>query len=346
MITLKAALIAASAVGAVAVGGGATWAMTGSHQEAGLQSGESKTAAVRQLKDVAPSPAPTCLPAKPGVPGVPGAKVPAGKLPTGDLPTGDLPTGNLPGAKLPDAKLPGGKVPDAKVPGGKLPDAKVPDARVPGVPLPHGKPPKDGLPKVEVPKPGIAAPGKPSVPGAPSTLPTCLPDAKQLPKGTPSTAPSPRVPGVPSVPGVPAVPAVPGLDCSKLPPAVKVGGPVEKAVMLPKGLRYVSTTPGSKALQKKKVCAVTQKWAGKAGQWLTVETLKTPAGMTQNQLRNALGLPGGGTPVTVGGAAAWQGPGGGGVLLFDPSGYSLFVNGSPVLAGGLQDVTAALRQAQ
>ncbi|MFD0685673.1 hypothetical protein [Actinomadura fibrosa] len=316
MITLKAALIAASAVGAVAVGGGATWAMTGSQQEAGLQSHDSAATAVRQLKDAAPSTAPTCLPAA-----KPGAKLPKVK-----------PTG----AKAPEAALPGAKLPKTELPAGtKLPEAKLPEAK-----LPTDKMPADvKQPKANV--PGAAAPAKPAKPGTPSTLPTCLPDAKvKLPKGTPSTAPSV------SVPAKPALPALPALDCSKLTAAVKIGGPVEKTVMLTKGLRYVSVTKGSKALEKQHVCAVTQKWTGKAGQWLTVERLKVPAHMTQEQLRRVLGLPEGGTAITVAGSVAWQAPGGNGVLALGPDGYWLFVNGSPVLAGnGLRDVTAALNRA-
>ncbi|WP_242902938.1 hypothetical protein [Actinomadura terrae] len=373
MITLKAALIAASAVGVVSVGGGATWAMTGSHQDAGLQSESSRTTAVHDLKKIAPAPAaPTCLPAKPGVPGAPNVpNVPGAKLPDGRLPDARVPGGaKLPDPKLPNTKVPGGaKLPDAKVPGGtKLPDAKVPGGtKVPGgAKLPEGNLPKPGIApgdtqkklpsvpggKVNVPG-GQGLPGKANLPGGTNLpgkgkLPTCLPDAKRtLPKGTSPDTPTARVPAKPGLPAVPAVPGAKGLDCSKLPPAVKIGSPAERAVMLAKGLTYTSSTPVSKALQAKKVCGVTQKWTGKAGQWLTVETLKTPAGMPQTELRKALALPAtGGSPVTVGGFVGWQAPGGGGVLLFDPNGYSLFVNGSPVLAGDLQNVAAALRQAK
>ncbi|GAA1795909.1 hypothetical protein [Actinomadura chokoriensis] len=327
MITLKAALIAASAVGTVAVGGGATWAMTGSHHEAGLQSSAAKApAAARQAPAAAPTTLPTCLPAKSDLPkaGLPeGADLPDVKVPDAaakkqveqqlkDNPaTKNLPRPGAPGAELPKAEVPGVKAPDAKLPDAKLPDAKVPDAQAPDL---KGK--------------------------VPANLPTCAPSAKDVPGNARAAEPSARVPAKPGLP------AVPKLDCSRLRPAVTVGGPVEKAVVLPKGLRYVSSVPGAAELRKQQICAVTQKWTGKAGQWLTVETLKTPAGMTQNQLRQALKLPEGGTPVTVAGVAGWQSPNGGGVLLFDPSGYSLFVNGSPVLAGGLQDVTAALHKAQ
>ncbi|TDD39770.1 hypothetical protein E1287_02920 [Actinomadura sp. KC06] len=319
MITLKAALIAASAVGTVAVGGGATWAMTGASGPAAPQPPAAKApAAERQVQDKLPATPPTCLPAKPGLPG---AKLPDGKLPDAAAkkeiekhlkqnPVGkDLPQGQLPKPDVP----------------------AVPGAPNPGVP--------STLPKADVPKsdvPGVKAPDAKTLP---KNLPTCAPSTDDLGKNVPA-------PPAGRVPGKPGLPSAPKLDCSKLPPAVKVGSPVEKAVMLTKGLRYASTVPGSAELRKHNICAVTQKWTGTAGQWITVETLKTPAGMTQNQLRQALNLPKGGTPITVYGAAGWMGPGGSGVLLFDPNGYSMFVNGSPVLAGGLKDVTTALRQAQ
>ncbi|GAA0549069.1 hypothetical protein [Actinomadura livida] len=316
MITLKAALIAASAIGTVAVGGGATWAMAGSHQEADLRpQGATAPAVEREVRDAVPGTPPTCLPAKPALPS---AKIPETGAEkqvrkhleqnpaTRELPKADVPKTDLPGAGLPDADLPDAKVPDAKVPDAKLPDAKLPDAR-----------------------------GK-----LPSDLPTCLPSTKELTKGTPATSPSARVPAKPGLP------AVPRLDCGKLAPAVEVGGTVERTVLLAKGLRHVSTVPGSADLRKANICAVTQKWADKTGRWITVETLRTPAGMTQNQLRQALKLPKGGTPVTVpGGTAGSILPDRGGVLLFDADGRSLLVNGSPVLAGGLKDVTTALAQA-
>ncbi|MFC4053007.1 hypothetical protein ACFOY4_25260 [Actinomadura syzygii] len=326
MITLKAALVAASAIGAVAAGGGATWAMTGSHHDAGLQSQTAKAPAQqRQVQDVPPAAPPTCLPAKPGLPG---AKVPdAGAAKkqveqqlkqnpvTRDLPKGQLPkTDNLPG-------VPQG-APKPNVPG--VPNAGVPEA---------------GLPKAELPKPGV--PGVKAPDGKlPANIPTCVPNPKDLGKNVPA-APKPDA----RVPGKPALPNAPKLDCDALKPAVPVGSAVEKTVMLAKGLHYTSAVPGGADLAKLNVCGVTQKWVGAAGQWISVETLKTPSGMTQNQLRQALKLPQGGTPVNLFGSAGWVGPGGNGLLLFDPNGYSLFVNGSPVFAGSLQDVTGALRQA-
>ncbi|MFA1549206.1 hypothetical protein [Actinomadura chokoriensis] len=303
MITLKAALITASAVGAVAAGGSATWAMTGTHHEAGLQSsGANAPAGGREVAHAAPKPLPTCLPAKSG-----------------------LPKTGLLYARLPEAPDGGAKkqieqqlkqnpvtknLPETEVPGVKAPDAKTPEAKAP-----------EARTKL------------------PANLPTCSPSTGDRSGGVPATRPSARVPAEPGLP------AVRKLDCRTLRPAVKVGGAVEKAVVLPKGLRYASSVPGTAELREQKICAVTQKWTGQAGRWLTVETLKTPAGMTQNQLRRALRLPEGGTPVTVEGITGPQSPNGG-VLLFDPSGYSYFVNGGPALAGGLRDVTAALRQAR
>ncbi|MEV4005102.1 hypothetical protein [Actinomadura sp. NPDC049753] len=315
MITLKAALIAASAVGTVAVGGGATWAMTGSHHEAGLQSSSAKAPAVeRRLQDAAPKTAPTCLPAnlpaKPGLPKVPadGVKKQVEQHLKQNPATPHLPEGQLPKTGVPGKDLPEVGIPNTELPGAKLPDGKT----------------------------------VPAKPGVPANLPTCAPSTGDLPGGAPAAKPNAQVPGAPAKP---ALPALPKLDCSTLKPAVKVGGPVEKTVMTAKGLRYVSAVPGSADLRKAQICAVTQKWTGKAGQWLTVETIKTRAGMTQEQLRQALGLPQGGTPLTIAGVAAWQSPNGSGVLLFDPNGTSLFVNGSPVLAGGTKDVAAALRNA-
>ncbi|RKS76051.1 hypothetical protein BZB76_1399 [Actinomadura pelletieri DSM 43383] len=330
MITLKAALIAASAVGTVAVGGGATWAMTGSTGTAAPQSHAEAPAAERKVQDTVPNGAPTCLPVKPG-----------------------LPKTNLPdGAARKEVEKHLKQNPVTK----DLPPTTLPKPDVPTGTLPQGELPKTDLPKTDLPKGDLASPGLPKtdVPGAkvpngrtlPADLPTCAPSTGDLQKKAPAPRPSIDVPGVPGVPGKPGLPAVPKLDCAKLPPAVKAGGPVEKAVMLAKGLRLTSTVPGTADLRRYNICAVTQKWTGPAGRWITVETLKTPVGMTENQLRRALNLPQGGTPVTVHGSTAWMAPGNNGVLLFDPNGYSLLVNGSPVLAGDLKDVTTAVRKAQ
>lgn len=303
MMTLKAALIAASAVGTVAVGGGATWAMTGSHQEADLRPQSSGTTAVeRTLEDARPGATPTCLPAKPDLPDAKLPETGAEKQVQRQLEQSPV-TRDLPKADVPETGLEG-----AKVPGAKLPDAELPDV-------------KDELR---------------------ADLPVCPPSEKP---GDEARKGAPAVKRPAQVPAEPRVPAVPRLDCSTLKPAVKVGGPVERTVMLAKGLRHVSTVPSSADLREKNICAVTQKWTDRTGRWVTVQTLKTPAGMTRDQLRRALDLPGKGAPVDVRGTTGWIFKERGAVLLPAPDGRSLLVSGSPALAGDLENVTAALTRA-
>ncbi|MFG1998894.1 hypothetical protein ACGFNU_07085 [Spirillospora sp. NPDC048911] len=320
---MKAALIAASAAGAVTVGG-VTWAATG-QTDLGLMGSSTPKApvAVEKVRDALPATPPTCLP-KAGLPKVPGAKAPS------------LP--NVP--KAPDASKP--NLPNVpNVPNGKdLPGAPK---DVPGLPKDVPAVPKD------VPNAPKDVPGTPkNVPGAPKdtpALPDCLPSTGKLPSTAPST--NPTAAPKPELPGSPKLPAAPKLSCDKLPPAVPVGGSLEKTFILPKGLRFASAHGASKELEARKICAITQKWTGKAGQWLTVERLKVPAGITEQELRKALDLPAtGGRQISLNGGLAWQSPAGGGVLLYDQDGYSLFVNGSPVMSGGVKDLSGALQQAK
>ncbi|WP_433329442.1 hypothetical protein [Spirillospora sp. CA-294931] len=306
MISLKAAAIATSAVGAVAVSGVA-WAATtgGTDRPAGdLRSGTSQVStAADKAKTQVPAVKPTCLP-------------------------------KAPGAKLPDtSKLP-------KTPGtDKLPKAPGTDQlpKTPGTDKLPKAPGTDQLPKTPGTDKLPTLPGAQKLPNVPADLPTCLP--KDLP-GKPSVpshpAPAPKLPGTPDAAK---------LDCSKVPQAVTIGGAVERAIVLPKGLKYVDGRTASKTIEARKYCVVTQKWAGKAGQSLTVERIKAQAGTTERQLRDALKIPGApGTPA-VGGAVDLRGPGGGGVLLFDQNGYSLYVNGSSVASHDLRSIAAALNQA-
>ncbi|MFI0454229.1 hypothetical protein [Actinomadura sp. 6N118] len=308
---MKAALIAASAAGAVALGG-VTWAATG-QSGLGLSGGSSKAPVdAQKVRDAVPAAPPTCLP-KAGLPKVPDAKAP--NLP--NVPKApDVSKPNLP--NVPNAP----KAPDAKP--SNLPD--VPNPNVPAVP-------KDvpGLPK--------------DVPGVPKdvpALPNCLPDTGSLPSGTPSNLPT----NAPK-PELPKLPGAPKLSCDKLPAPVQIGGSIEKTLIQPKGLQFASANHGSIELKSRKICAITQKWTGKAGQWLTVERLKVPAGITEQDLRKALKLPEtGGKKISLNGSLAWQSSAGTGVLLFDKDGYSLFVNGSPVVAGSVKDLTSALQRVQ
>ncbi|MBO2451345.1 hypothetical protein J4573_29930 [Actinomadura barringtoniae] len=325
MITMKAATIAAAAIGAVGAISGVTWAATGS-PVAGLTGAHDKApAAVQQVKDaVPPAPAtlPTCLPTD-KLPKVPTDKLPKDRLPK--VPTDKLPkvpTDKLP--KVPADKLP--KPPADKLP--KLPTDKLPNPTQPGNPGTPGTP-----------APGIPAPGAP----APMPQPTCLPDASRLPK-----PPADKLPGNPAdklpkpgVPGVPGAPKLPkNVDCSKLPAPVQVGGTVEKALILTKGLNFTgvqgpSVLPGAtKDVKVRKICAITQKWVGAAGRYITIERLMAPAGTTERQLRQALALPATG-PLP-----------GGGVLMFDPNGSSLLTNASSLLTSDLPELASAVQQAR
>ena len=308
MITMKAATIAAAAIGAVGAITGVTWAATGS-PVAGLTGAHDKVpAAVQQVKGaVPPAPAtlPTCLPAD-KLPKVPTDKLPKDKLPKDKLPK--VPTDKLP--KVPTDKLP--KAPADKLP--KLPTDKLPNPTQPGNPG----------------TPGVPAPGAP----APMPQPTCLPDASRLPK-----PPADKLPGNPAdklpKPGVPGVPALPkNVDCSKLPAPVQVGGTVEKALILTKGLHFAGVEGATKELKAHKICAITQKWTGAAGRYITIERLKAPAGTTERQLRQALALPATG-PLP-----------GGGVLMFDPNGSSLLTNASSLLTSDLPELASAVQQAR
>ncbi|WP_395110921.1 hypothetical protein [Actinomadura sp. SCN-SB] len=267
MISIKAAVIAASAVGAVAAGG-VTWASVAQTDAAPRAAHDRLPAAVNDARQGAPKVLPSCLPAS------------------------EL---TKKGSEL--AKKGEGEV-------------KAPVA-------------------------------KPRVPNA--ELPPC-PDVSALPK---QGARVPSAPGVPQAPEVPQVPGVGGLGCDKLAPAVEVGGPLERTVMLSKGLKHVSSKTGVRKVGAAQACTVTQKWvskaAGTAG-WVTVERIKTPARTAEQEVRKAVGVPAGAVrTTTANGVVMLQAPAGrSGVLMIDPAGYALFLNGSPVASTSLQDVAAQL----
>ncbi|MFD0904884.1 hypothetical protein [Actinomadura sediminis] len=324
MITLKAALIAASAVGTLSVGGGVTWAMTGAGSDTAAPMGAhaSGPAAAREAAG-APAATPTCVPA-------PGAKLPE------------------PGAKLPSS----GAVPGTEgLRQQDVPEVDLPAGAAEGAKEKAGEFARNGLPRADVP---TAAAGE-AVAGAKESaaakaeelrrkaadLPVCPPADGDAPAAASPGAPNARVPAKPGLPEAPAA----RLDCRDLDPAVEVGGPAEKALMLTKGLRHEATSRAARDLGGEKVCTVAQKWTGAGGRWLSVLRVQTPSGVGEQELREGLKLPSGGTPVAVAGASAWQLPGGHGVLVRDPSGYFMHVQGSPAL-GQVKDVAAALRQAR
>ncbi|GLZ07580.1 hypothetical protein Acsp03_50460 [Actinomadura sp. NBRC 104412] len=286
MISIKAAVIAASAVGAVAAGG-VTWASVAQTDAAPRSAHDRLPAAVNDARQGTPKVLPSCLPAS------------------------EL------AKKGKDAV---GKGTSA------LPDAR---RQVPGTSV------QPGPGEVKAP---VAKPGVPNV-----ELPPC-PDVSALPK---QGARVPSAPGVPQAPEVPQVPGVGGLNCDKLAPAVEVGSPLERTVMLSKGLKYVSSKTGVRKVGAAQACTVTQKWvsraAGTAG-WVTVERIKTPARTAEQEVRKAVGVPAGAVrTTTANGVVVLQAPAGqSGVLMIDPAGYALFLNGSPVASTSLQDVAARL----
>lgn len=308
MISLKAAIVTASAAGAVAAGGIA-WGSIAQPEAAPVAANGALPVAVDKAAKAVPTPSPTCVPAS--EPARKGGQVPApgaGSLPKVPDARGELPDvkGQLP-AK-PDVKAPG--APEARVPAGadlKNPGLKNPDLKLPVCPEKGGDPAAARKPAAGLPK---------------------------LPK--------------PDRPGIPAV-AVP--DCDNLAPAVEVGGRLERALMLPMGLKHASTAKTLKTVKgarPERVCAVTQKWVSRAGTagWVTVERIQAPKGTGHERLREALKLPQGGRTTPVGGAVMWQAPAGqSGVLVVAPDGGALYVNGSPVHSGGLKDVAAKLAQA-
>jgi hypothetical protein len=294
MISLKAAVIAVSAVGAVAVGG-VTWASVAQPDDTVARSagGDLPAASAKGLQGTAPKapvPTPSCLSA-PKLPG----------------------TSNQPGPAE-------GRAPRAS--------AEMPE-------LPVGQPEMPGMPEAPIGKKGMPhahAEGK---------APLC-PDAATLPKPGARTPSGPE--GVPS----PEVPDVTELACDKLAPAVPAGSALERTALLSKGLKYVSAKAVTKQLAGKPTCSVTQRWSTVSGTpgWLSIERIKTPKGLTERELRQALKLPADPARSTsLNGTAVLQGAGRTAVVMVDPAGYAVLVDGSPVLATSPQDVAEQLAKA-
>jgi hypothetical protein len=187
-------------------------------------------------------------------------------------------------------------------------------------------------------------------------------EAQGAPNVQPRTLPAPGVPGTdcvpkdlpkevkPNLPAQPEVPALPklGAACDKMQPAIPVGTPLERSVVLSRGLGHATKHVGTVTYKAHKLCSVTQKWTGVAGQWLQIERVQTPTQAPQasiQQLRQALELPlVGGTPASISGQQGWVSPLGGSVLWYGGDGFALYVTGSPTMAPQLQDVAGKLQQ--
>ena len=332
MISLKAAALALSAVGAVAAGG-ATWASVARPDAAPVSAHDKIPATVQKAGDAA-APAKTvrgCLPAEElkkrvGEPAQKGERAVKG----GTAAAGEVQR------RVPDAqdRIPGkDALPGTDRLAGKeqLPGADtLPAAGKPGYSIQTAPPEQGRVPVAE--------------PGLPKTdLPVCppAPGARTLPK-TGAKAPAAPQPPLPST--------APQADCSKLAPAVPAGGTVERTVLLAKGLKHVSDTTAAKPLGAgQRLCTVTQKWVSRAGTatWITVERIVTPAQTSEERLRQALKLPEGAARTrTADGTVVWQAPAGrGGVLVFDRAGKALLVNGSPDLAPALRDLAQKIAAA-
>ncbi len=289
MITLKAALVGASCVGALAIGG-VTYA-TVAQPDAGLRSDRAK---LPDAKPAAPAPAPTApkCPPKPGdvkhaVPQHPAAGAQQDARQTVEEQAQKVDAANKVPANLPQS------VPAAS-------QHPVKPAPVPGD--------------------------------------NCLPN--KLPKDV--------KPADPAKPNVPNLPPLKKVDCDTVKPAIALGGPAEKALILSRGLgkgtKNVEVITHKTHNKTHKLCKVTVKWVGGAGQWLKVERVKTPRSYNLDQLRQALRLPAGGAPVSVHGVRGWQTPLGSAVIWYSEGGFALVVEGSPAYAPQLHDVAAKLQQ--
>ncbi|RSN71086.1 hypothetical protein [Actinomadura sp. WAC 06369] len=387
MITLKAALVAASAVGTLSVGGGVTWAMAGAGSDTAVPAGANASApAAAREAGGAPAAAPTCVPA-------PGVKLPgteelrrqdAPKVPTVVLPTeateaakaraseaAKRATGAAGEAAGGAAGAAGGAAEGARARAGEAAggttgaageavggatgaageaaggatgaagEAAGGAAGAAGEAAGGAKARAGEAAEGAKARAGEAAGGAAGAAGAGQEvgeLPVCPTAGGDVPVSAPAGAPDARVPAAPAVPEAPT----PRLDCRDLDPAVPVGGPVEKALVLTKGLRHEATSRAARDLGGEKVCTVAQKWTGAAGRWLGVLVVEAPSGVTGQEVRRGLKLPSGGTPVAVPGAAAWQLPGGHGVLVHERDGRFVHVHGSPSL-GQVKDVAAGLR---
>ncbi|HEX6472490.1 MAG TPA: hypothetical protein VF069_25590 [Streptosporangiaceae bacterium] len=314
MITLKAVLVGSSCAGVLAVGGGITYATVGD-SHATHPSHVTAPGAGPAL--AAPDHArPACLPKAGGA---------SHALPKAGDVRQAVPQQAPAMPNAADAQR-------AAAQAGQQAQAQLRQAQQQAQQAQGGAAPAAGLPKVDgaqVPASNAPAPG---VPGT-----NCLPSV-------PAKAPKPSVPATPALPKVPNVPTK--VSCDSVKPAVVLGGPVERKVILSHGLGHGTKHVRVIVRKAHKLCVVTERWVGSAGQWLQVERLQVPQPYGLDQLRDALRLPAaGGVPVSVSGQRGWMTPLGGAVLWYSEDGFAMCVTGSPAYATQLQSVAAQLQQA-
>jgi hypothetical protein len=225
--------------------------------------------------------------------------------------------------------------------------------------VPHPAAPQAGVPQAGVPQAGVPqavasqAQKVDAARKAPANLPHSVPAAPQpagrpgpvhAPNCLPSELPKGKVPVHPGKPHAPKLPPIKKISCDTIKPAVPLGGPAEKSIILSRGLGHGTKHVEIITHKAHKLCKVTEKWVGAAGQWLQVERVKTPQPYSLDQVRQALQLPTGGGPVSVEGTRGWQTPLGGAVLWYSEGGFAMCVEGSPAYAPQLQDVATKLQQ--
>ena len=335
--TLKLALLATGAAGAVTAGGFA-YATVGHDTAAPTSSAKDAPAsALKPVHKVAPK-----VPGAPSVPSVPTCLPKAVHLPKpGQLPETGLPAG-LPQVPTTLPQAPGG-VPQA--PGaGALPTNLTPvqaglvkaQQEVMRA-QEHLTLVKQQLDKAT----GNLAEAKAAVAKAKSTLTAAQAkllkhfDALPICKGGQSTQAGSNLPGKAGLPQA-------GLPCDKVPPAIKTQKGIAKGIDLPNGLHLAVSHAHQVKVDGRAFCAVTQKFVGEAGKFVTVERLNTPPQVTLQELAQSLKLASG-KVVSLNGINTLQTPANTGMLWYSTKGYALYLSGSPETAGLLPGIATQLR---
>jgi uncharacterized protein YjbJ (UPF0337 family) len=323
MMTLKLALLATTAAGAVAAAGGITYATVGNSSPApNVQAAkDAALAKARQHVGSVPSAAPTCVPNAPA-----GVKKAAGAVKSK---AGNLADNAQQAPERVESKVPAGVQQaagnvESKVPAGAQQAAGGVTSKVGSAP--DGVKQAAGTAKSKV---DAAASNLPK-----SQLPTC---ANTM---TPDKAAQPKLPA--SKPDVPTAPS-----CSSVTPAIALAGERAKGIALPGELHLESVQTRSILIQGQEVCTNTEKFVGGAGSFLTVERLNTPPQVTVQEVAQALKVAPGAlvaSPNTLltNQATPLQGADQTDFLLTSAKGYVLRVTGSPTLAPALPQIASKL----